>query len=209
MSQRNIARSLASLLADGLFIPLAFLYALAAAAFGCSGSVSVNSGGGGGVPVDPNRALGTYEIEGLFGEAESQSFFGYWFDGNNNISTPAAQAFRAAMIPIENAASVTIVPSSILYEETAVSLNTGQLVTVSISGTWSYDGQTRIRVNWGSAFVTASTFPSNPPFDVATVGTFLDGPNPGDIIFANNINWIELTSVEPGPFNGVFIREVQ
>lgn len=207
MSHRNIARSLARLLADGLFIPLAMIYTLAATAFGCSGGVSV--GGGVTNPVDPNRALGTYRVPTSFGESDSRIFFGAWFNGDNDISTPAAQAFRAAIVPIENTASITIVPSSILYQETAVALDTGQIVTVSISGTWFYDGQTRIKVDWGSTFVTASTFPSTPPFAVATVGTLLDGPDPGDVIFANNINWIELTSVAPGPFDGVFVRDGQ
>ena len=199
-------RTILALLGNALFIGLALAYAGTTTAFGCSGSVS--SGGGGTTPPnDPNRALGTYRVSGTFNESQSRIFFGYWFSSQNNISIPEAQAFRAAMIPIANTARVTIVPSSILYEETAVSVDTGQLVTVSISGTWAYESLTTIQANWGSAFVTASTFPTTPPFQVATVGTLLEGPMPNDIVFAPTSAWGQLESVEPGPLDGIFVRD--
>jgi hypothetical protein len=205
-SQQRTRHSLFFLLANGLFIALALAYAFATTVFGCSGGVSVG-GGTNPPPDDPNRALGTYRVSTSFSDAESRIFFGYWFTGDNDIPLTEAQAFRSAMIPIENTARITIVPSSILYEETAVSLDTGQLVTVSLSGTWAYDGQVTIDVDWGSAFVTASTFPDAPPFQVAAVGTLIDGPSPGDVIFADDVSWGELTNVEPGPLDGVFVRD--
>lgn len=205
IADRQSDRAVIAVLVNALFIAFALAFAAATTAFGCSGSVS--SGGGTTPPDDPNRALGTYRISSTFNDSESRIFFGYWFSGQNGISAPAAQAFKEAMVPIENTARVTIVPSSVLYEETAVSIATGQIVTVSVSGTWNYESQTSIQVDWGSAFVTASTFPTTPPFDVATVGTLLEGPMPDDIVFAGNATWIELASVQPGPLDGAFIRE--
>ncbi len=204
MTHQRIAPSIGRLLSDGVFVPIALIYAIAAAAFGCSGSgsVSINSG-----TANPNRALGTYRIPRAFGESESRVFFGYWLTGDNDIEQANATAFQSAVATIGNTATVTIVPNSILYEETAVELYSGRLVTVSISGTWSYENLTRMRVNWGSSFVTASTFPADPPFDVAVVGTLINGPQPGDFVFANNVNWTQLTSVAPGPLDGVFVRD--
>lgn len=203
-TRRAAGRGPIAILANTLFIAFAIVYTIGATMFGCSGSVSTGSGTTS--PSDPNRALGTYTVSSGFGESESRIFFGYWLNGDNDIPTAAAQAFRNAMVPIENTATVTIVPNSILYEETALSLNTGGLVTVSISGTWAYSGPTTIQANWGSAFVTASTFPPTPPFNVATVGTLLNGPVPNDAIFANNIGWTQLSSVQPGPLAATFVR---
>lgn len=189
-------------LADGLFLPLAMVYALSAAAFGCSGSGSVSIGGG---ASDPNRALGTYEIRGSFAESDSTVFFGYWLDGDSGIDPADGRAFQLAVGPVQSRASIAVVPNSILYEETATELATGSTITVSISGTWRYDSQTRIRVNWGSAIVTSSSFPSLPRFALARVGTRIQGPQSGDLIFSND-SWGHLTNVVPGPLDGVFFR---
>jgi len=193
-------KSIAGLLSDCVFLPLALIYTFAAAAFGCSGSVSVSSGAD-----DPNRALGTYQVPGTFGESASAVFFGYWLTGDNNIELDDAEALRDAIGTIQNTAKVTIVPGSILYEETAVELASGRTITVSISGTWTYSARTRLIVNWGAAFVTGTTFSPSPPFDIATVGTRINGPQPNDTVFSAN-NWNQLSSVVPGPFNSVFIR---
>jgi hypothetical protein len=92
-----------------------------------------------------------------------------------------------------------------LYEETATELSTGDTITVSISGTWSYDSQSRIRTNWGAAFVTASTFPTGPPFTLAAVGTRIQNAQPNDVIISNSV-WSQLTNASPGPLNGAFHR---
>jgi hypothetical protein len=187
-------------LADCLFLPLAVLYTFSAAAFGCSGSVSI-----GGTTSDPNRALGTYEIPGTVAESASTVFFGYWLDGDSGIQPSDGQLLQQAVGPVRCRAAITIVPSSILYEETATEIATGRTITVSISGTWRYDGQTRILVDWGAAFVTASTFPSLPPFALATVGLQVQEPQAGDLVFSNSA-WNRLTNVAPGPLDATFLR---
>lgn len=189
-------------LADGLFIPLAFLYALAGAAFGCSGSVSI---GGGTNNPDPNRALGTYEVQGTVAESASTVFFGYWIDGDSGIQPAEGEVLQQAVGPVRTRATITIVPSSILYQETATELSTGRTMTVSISGTWSYDATARLRADWGAAVVTASTFPAPPPFDLATVGTQIQANQLGDIVFADSA-WNQLTNVVAGPLDAVFFR---
>lgn len=193
-------RSVLRWFSDGLFISLAFVYAFSAAAFGCSGFVSVNGG-----TVDPNRALGTYEIPGTIPESASTIFFGYWLDGDSNIDPADGQAFAQAVGLVRSRAKIAIVPTSILYEETATELATGNTLTVSISGIWVYEGNTRIRVDWGSAFVTASTFPTTPQFALAAVGTRIQEPQAGDLVFSNAA-WTQLTNVLPGPLDGKFIR---
>lgn len=200
MPHEPTRRTILHLLVDCLFLPLAFLYTLSAAAFGCSGGVSI-----GGNNTDPNRALGTFEVAGSFPEAASTVFFGYWLDGDSGIDPSDGAALQQAVGPIRCRASVAIVPSSILYEETATELATGNTITVSISGSWRYDGQTRLVVDWGAAFVTGSTFPISPPFDLAAVGTQIQGPQPGDVVFSTSA-WSELTNVVPGPLDGVFVR---
>jgi len=199
MSHESSRRSFLQWLADCLFLPLAIVYAFSAAALGCSGSVSVGSNS-----PDPNRALGTYET-GSFSEAASTIFFGYWLDGDSGIDPEDGEALRQAVGPIRCRARIAIVPSSILYEETATELATGDTITVSLSGTWSYDGQSRLRVDWGAAFVTESTFPTSPPYELAAVGTQIQEPQPGDLIFANSA-WSTLTNVVPGPLDGAFTR---
>ncbi len=193
-------RSFLQWLSDCLFIPLAVVYACSAAAFGCSGSVSV-----GGSNPDPNRALGTYEIPGTLPESDSTVFFGYWLDADSGIPPAAGQVLQNAIGPIRSRATITIVPNSILYEETATELATGNAMTVSISGTWSYNGQTRINVDWGAAFVTMSNFPTTPPFALAAVGTQIQEPQTGDLVFANGA-WTQLTNVSPCPIGRAFIR---
>ena len=193
-------RSVVRVMADGLFLPLALIFALAAAAFGCSGNVSINSG-----TDDPNRAHGVYRTSEVFPETESRAFFGYWLNGDNNITVAQGEALRDAIGLLRNTATVTIVPGSILYEENAVELGTGRAITVSISGTWSYQTSTRIRVNWGSTFVTQSTFPSSPPYQVANSGTRIEGPQSNDVIFSNS-NWTTLRNIGPGPLDGTLSR---
>ncbi|MBL9148178.1 MAG: hypothetical protein JNM94_05730 [Phycisphaerae bacterium] len=192
---------LARLLSDCLFVPLAVLYSFAAAAFGCSGSVSV----GGNTPPDPNRALGTYEIAGTVPETESTIFFGYWIDGDSGIPPFSGQTLRNAIGPVLTDASISIVPNSILYEETATEIATGNTLTVSISGTWAYDGDTRITVNWGNAIVTDSTFPTTPTFALIAVGTQIQAPQASDLVFANGA-WNQLSNVAPGPMDVSFVR---
>lgn len=195
-------RSFLQWLSDCLFIPLAVVYACSAAAFGCSGSVSV---GGGGNRPNPNRALGTYEVAGTLAESDSTVFFGYWLDGDSGIPPLAGQMLQNAIGPTRTRASIAIVPNSILYEETATELATGNAMTVSISGTWVYDGETRIIANWGAAIVTMSSFPTTPLFALAAVGTQIQEPQAGDVIFANAA-WTQLTNVSPGPIGRAFVR---
>ena len=200
MPHNTMRRSVVRVMADGLFLPLVLIYALAAAAFGCSGSVSINSG-----TDDPNRAHGVYRTPGVFQESESRAFFGYWLNGDSNITVAQGEALRDAIGLIRNTATVTIVPGSILYEENAVELGTGRTITISISGTWSYQSSTQIRVNWGSTFVTQSGFPSGPPYQVANSGTRIEGPQSNDIVFSNS-NWTSLRNIGPGPLDGIVTR---
>jgi hypothetical protein len=201
MPHDSAGRSFARLVSDCIFVPLALVYSLAAAAFGCSGSVSV----GNSPPPDPNRALGTFEIAGTVPESESTVFFGYWIDGDSGIPPIDGFALRDLIGPVLTDASISIVPNSILYEETATEIATGHAMTVSISGTWTYDGQSRISVNWGNAIVTESTFPATPPFALAAVGTQLQAPQSADLVFANGA-WTQLTNVAPGPMDVAFVR---
>lgn len=202
MPHQPTRRSVLRWLADCLFLPLAIAYTFAAAAFGCSGSVSVSTGGSN---TDPNRALGTFSTSVLFTESASSVFFGYWLDGDSGINPVDGQALQQSIGVIRCRATVAIVPTSILYEETATEISSGNSITVSIPGTWSYDAARRIKVNWGAAIVTASTFPTFPPFTVAAVGTQIQRPQPGDLVFANS-PWNELTNVGPGPLDGIFLR---
>jgi hypothetical protein len=189
-------------LADGLFLPLAVIFALAGAAFGCSGSASVSTGNNNN---HPNRAHGTYRVSGTFAESASSVYFGYWTNGNNTIDPQQGQALQQTIGTIQCRATITIVPNSILYEETATETSTGRSMTVSMSGTWSYDGSTRLLVNWGAAIVTTSTFSTFPPYSLTAVGTQIQRPQSGDLIFANSA-WTRLSNVVPGPLNGVFVR---
>jgi len=193
-------RSVLCWLSDAVFLPLALLYTFSAAAFGCSGSIETNN-----INQDPNRALGTFEVPSTFTEPTSAVYFNYWIDGDSGISPDAGRVLEQAIGPIRCRARITIVPGSILYEETATETATGRTMTVSISGIWTYDSFTRLRVNWGTAIVTASTFPSTPTFALASVGTRIQQPQPGDIIFANS-SWSRLNNVLPGPVDGVFNR---
>jgi len=195
-------RSILRWLADCVFLPLAIIFTVAGAAFGCSGSASVSTGNNNN---HPNRALGTFRVSGSFAESASTVYFGYWLNGNNSIDPAQGQALQQAVGPIQCRATITIVPNSILYEETATETSTGRSMTVSMSGTWSYDGQTRLRVNWGAAIVSASTFSTFPPYTLTAVGTPIQRPQSGDQIFANSA-WTRLSNVLPGPLNGVFVR---
>jgi len=200
MHQNTMNRSVVRVMADSLFLPIVLIYALAAAAFGCSGSLSIS-----GSTHDPNRAHGVYRTSEVFNEAKSRAFFGYWLNGDNDITWAEARALQTSIGLIRNTATVTIVPGSILYEEQAVEIGTGRTITIAISGTWSYQGGTRMRVNWGSAFVTQSTFPTTPPYHVAISGTRIEGPQNNDIIFANR-NWTTLRNIRPGPLDNAVSR---
>jgi len=198
MPHEPTRRSALHWLADCVFVPLALLYTLASAALGCSVSIDNST-------IDPNRALGNYDIPGAINESASSVFFGYWLDGDSGIDAADGQAFQRAIGTTRSRARVSVVPQSILYEETTTEVGTGRTITVSISGTWTYDGNTRLRANWGAAIVTATTFPATPTFALAAVGTRIQDPQPNDLIFANNV-WTRLSNVSPGPLDGVFNR---
>ncbi len=200
MPHRFSRRAILRWLSDSFFLPLAFIYTLSAAAFGCSASIETNN-----IPNDPNRALGTYEVPGSISEQASAVFFDYWLDGDSGITPEAGRALEQAIGPIRTRARITIVPNSILYEETATETATGFAMTVSISGTWSYENQTRLRVNWGTALVSTSSFPRTSRFALAAPGTRIQDPQPGDLVFSNSA-WSRLSNVLPGPLDGVFNR---
>lgn len=202
MSHVPTRQSVIRWLADCLFVPLALIYACTGAALGCSGSVSINSGG---LPDDPRRAMGTYATPGWYAESRSRVFFSHWLDGDSGISPAAGLALQQAVGTLRCRATITIGPGTAVYNETATEVATGKTMIVSIPGTWSYDALGRMKIDWAAARVTASTFPALPPYSLAAVGKQSQRPNARNVI-QSNAAWSILTNVQPGPLDGVFLR---
>lgn len=156
---------------DFFLLGLFAMFSFGGMAFGC---------GGGDEPA-PNRFLGVYASYGVFGESDSDTFLDLWFDGDEHSASEAI-ALSNAVGTTEHTAIFTVIPGEVLYEETIVEVVSGRTLTISIPGAWSSLDADSIIVNWGSAYVTHSTFPDVVPFHIAQEGELLEGPHAGDIV---------------------------
>lgn len=188
---------------DRIWFVLLFILATVPLAFGCDGGGSSGSGSN----SNPNRAHGVYRsVE--FPTSNSLVFFSAFRGSGSELEWQDVQKIEDAVRPLRITATLTVTPGSIMYEERAVEQGTGRTITVRRSGQWIYSSLSRcIVADWSSMFITGSTFPRSPPYDILRPGVLLSGPQRDDLICFDD-NWTSVAgrSIYDGPFSVRFFQ---